>query len=163
MLTDWIYTTPIWFSSIVILVIALGIALGVLLLVHQVIDLELRRRHNDLIGFVIAVVGVVYAVLLAFIAVVTWESYTRADEIAADEANYVGNLYRDSVGLPNEVARPLRADLRRYVEDVIGKEWPEQRAGGAPTTGWPQLEDVQVRIAHLSRKLGKRSKTPGSG
>ena len=32
-------------------------------------------EHNDVAGFLIAVVGVVYAVTLAFIVIVTWEEY----------------------------------------------------------------------------------------
>jgi Protein of unknown function (DUF4239) len=149
MLVDWLYTSPTWLSSIVIMVVAEVLAIGVLLIAHSIISVEFRRQHNDLTGFVIAVVGVVYAVLLAFIAVVTWESYTRADEIAVEEATYAGNLYRDSVGLPEQIAGPLRTDLRRYIEDVIKQEWPVQRAGNVPGTGWPMLEDMQIRIARF--------------
>jgi hypothetical protein len=157
MLAEWIYSTPIWFSSVVIMVVALVVALGVQLMVHRLIEVEFRRRHNDLTGFVIAVVGVVYAVLLAFIAVVTWETYTAAETVVMNEATDAGNLYRDTVGLPEETARPLRASLRRYIESVIEVEWPAQHAGQAVMAGWPMLEDMQLRIATFEpQKAGQQ-------
>lgn len=147
MLADWIYTTPIWLSSLVILVVALVLALGGLLLAHRLIDFEFRRHHNELTGFVIAVIGVVYAVLLAFIAIATWEAYTEAELTAGEEATYVGNIFRDTAGLPDAIAAPLRTDLRRYLETVINVEWPAQQAGHISGAGWSLLEDTQLRIA----------------
>jgi hypothetical protein len=58
---------------------------------------RVRRAHNDLAGFSIAIISVVYAVLLAFIAVATWESFSSAETIVQAEAGYIGNLYRDTV------------------------------------------------------------------
>ena len=59
--------------------------------------MRVRRAHNDLAGFSIAIISVVYAVLLAFIAVATWESFSSAETIVQAEAGYIGNLYRDTV------------------------------------------------------------------
>jgi hypothetical protein len=38
---------------------------------HRLVHVDVRKAHNDLAGFTIAVVGVLYAVLLAFIAIAT--------------------------------------------------------------------------------------------
>jgi hypothetical protein len=43
-------------------------------------DLCPRRRqgHNDVAGFIYAVVGVIYAVLLALMVIAVWEDYEKA-------------------------------------------------------------------------------------
>jgi len=40
---------------------------------------DIRLAHNDRAGFILAVIGVVYAVLLAFVAIGTWERFNQAE------------------------------------------------------------------------------------
>jgi hypothetical protein len=44
-----------------------AISCGGLLVFQQLVHVSVRKAHNDLVGFTIAVIGVLYAVLLAFI------------------------------------------------------------------------------------------------
>jgi hypothetical protein len=71
MLAGWIYNQPTWIvGSLIVGLFVLVSCLG-LVVVHRVVPVKIRRSHNDIVGFTIAVVGVVHAVLLAFIAVAT--------------------------------------------------------------------------------------------
>jgi uncharacterized protein DUF4239 len=80
-------------------------------------------EHNDVAGFLIAVVGVVYAVTLAFIVIVTWEQFRDAQATVDQEAGSLRSLYRDSRSLP-EPTRARMADLVvRYGREVAGTEW----------------------------------------
>jgi hypothetical protein len=80
-------------------------------------------EHNDVAGFLIAVVGVVYAVTLAFIVIVTWEQFRDARANVDQEAGSLRSLYRDSRSLP-EPARARMGDLVvRYGREVAGPEW----------------------------------------
>ena len=103
MIADWIYDHPtgLWGSILVCGTTALA-CLG-LALFHPFVDVGVRRAHNDLAGFSIAIISVVYAVLLAFIAVATWESFSSAETIVQAEAGYIGNLYRDTKGFPDQI------------------------------------------------------------
>lgn len=152
MLVDWLYNNPIWLVSGVILVIAIGVACSGLFIFDRLVDVGLRRDHNDITGFTIAIVGVVYAVLLAFIAVATWQTFANAGTIVGDEADYLGNIYRDTAGLPDAVATKLRADLRQYADTVIKVEWPAQQAGRVAVTGWAPLNDFHMEIAMFQPK-----------
>ena len=42
-------------------------------------------EHDDVAGFILAVVGVVYAVTLAFIVIVTWEELRHANDTVSPE------------------------------------------------------------------------------
>jgi hypothetical protein len=70
-LRDWLYSVPIWLSGSVIVFAAVALSLVALACFHRFVPVEVRRAHNDVAGFILAIVGVIYAVLLAFIAVST--------------------------------------------------------------------------------------------
>jgi hypothetical protein len=88
-------------------------------------------EHNEVAGFLIAVVGVVYAVTLAFIVIVTWEGYREARGTVTTEAGALRSLYRDSQSLP-EPTRTRLADLVvQYGREVAGPEWDAMDDGGS--------------------------------
>jgi hypothetical protein len=136
MLTDWIYNHPTWIVVGIIVGLFVLICCVALVIVHHLVPVKIRHAHNDVVGFCIAVVGVVYAVLLAFIAVTAWESYRRGDNAVASEANYVGDVFRNTPGLPDGLAQQLRGHLHEYIEVVITQEWPAQQAGHLEEDSW---------------------------
>jgi hypothetical protein len=153
MLADWVYDNPTWLVGSVIVVLSVLLSLVGLTVVHRLVPLRLRKTHNELVGFIIAVVGVAYAVLLAFIAVATWETFKKSDVIVASEANYLGDVFRDTTGLPDDLARELRGHLIKYVDTVMEEEWPAQREGRVDQAnlrrGWAVLGDFHVDIARF--------------
>ncbi len=92
----------------------------------------------------------IYAVLLAFIAVVVWEDFRKADALVQTEANLVGNLYRDTVGLPDPLASGLRHTLFVYAETVVQDEWPALDAGRVEdAAGWQLLDKFHLALAQF--------------
>jgi hypothetical protein len=109
----------------------------------------MRRAHNELTGFAIAVISVTYAVLLAFIAIATWESFSEAGQIVDSEADYVGSIYRDTQGLPPRMGQDIRIDTQQYITTVIDDEWPVQRGGRTPNQGWESLRKIHSAIVTM--------------
>ena len=117
---------------------------------------SIRKAHNDLAGFTIAVIGVLYAVLLAFIAIATWESFSKASDIVENESDFAGGIYLDTQGLPQAKGQPIREAVARYVSVVINDEWPIQRAGKTPDQGWKPLRELNTAIATIQpQNLGE--------
>ena len=149
-LVTWLSMLP---TTIAVLVAIAGAGLisgFCMIIVHRLIPHALRSLHNDVAGFLLAIVGVIYAVLLAFIAVAVWESYSAADALVQTEANLVDDLYRGTVSLPPNIAHELREDLYAYTEIVVKSEWPEL-AGRMPmrVTGWHVLDGFHVRLSQF--------------
>jgi hypothetical protein len=77
----------------------LGISLFVfasvagLILVQRFVPIELRKQHNDVAGFIYAVVGIAYAVLLGLVVVAAWEQYQIANDTTEREANELAELF----------------------------------------------------------------------
>ena len=149
MLNHFIYSNPTWLWGGVVVLAFVAAACAGLVVFHRLVHLEIRKAHNELAGFTVAIVAVTYAVLLAFIAIATWESYTRAGEVVDREAAFVGNIYRDTVALPADVGREMRTDLQQYVHMVIEQEWPEQQKGEPPAAGWEPLYRLHAAIVTL--------------
>jgi hypothetical protein len=148
-LNTFIYTNPTWLWGGVVVVFFVTLALIGLVVFQRAVRLEVRLAHNDLAGFTVAIISVTYAVLLAFIAVATWESYSHAQEIVDREADFVGNIYRDSEGLPMEMGREVRTELQEYVRLVVEQEWPAQQRGVTPSAGWQPLHKLHASIATM--------------
>ncbi len=73
MIRNWIYSHPIWLTGSIMVVLAVGLSCIGLFFFDRYVHISLRSRHNDVTGFIIAIIGVIDAVLLAFIAVAAWE------------------------------------------------------------------------------------------
>jgi hypothetical protein len=94
-----------------------------LLLVRRSVELSRLESQHDVAGFIIAVVGVIYAVALAFMVVIQWEQYSSAQSDATTEATAIGNLYRDAVAL-GPAGHNLASAVDRYAYNVAYREWP---------------------------------------
>lgn len=149
MIVDWIYNNPTWLWGTILVVLFSAAACGGLLVFHRLVHVSLRRAHNDLAGFTLAVIGVLYAVLLAFIAIATWESFSKASDIVENESDYIGGMYLDTAGLPNAEGQQIRDALMKYVSVVIEEEWPIQRQGKTPDQAWKPLRDLAAAIATI--------------
>lgn len=124
---DWFETLPPLPAAIVVVGGFVGLTFALARVVGRFSRSELLREHNDLAGFIFAVVGVTYAVILGFIAVGVWDRFTDADVRTYAEASHLTAIYRDAQMFP--AARAIRSDLRSYVHDVVTLSWPEMERG----------------------------------
>jgi hypothetical protein len=154
----WLLTNvPTLLLGIAIVALAIGLSLLGLLLVRRSVTLSTLESHHDVAGFILAVVGVIYAVLLAFVVVVTWQQFEDARSGADTEAATVAGLYRTSYAFPSG-GRRLRVALRGYTESLVNKEWPEMsdhhresRASDLALDGvWASLRAVRPAGASAS-------------
>src|SRR6202022_2625851 len=144
MIVDWIYNNPTWLWGSILVAGFTAVACAGLLIFQRLVHVKLRRAHNDLGGLPIAVIGVLYAVLLAFIAIATWESFSKASDIVEAESDYAGGIYLDTQGLPQAKGKEIRDAVARYVTVVINEEWPIQRAGKVPDQGGNPPRDLNT-------------------
>lgn len=108
--------------AIASLVVAAALSTGGLLLVRRNVALSTLELHNDVAGFIIAVIGVLYSVVLGFLVVFVWEQYDTAKALADHEAVLVQALYRDA-GAYKDHGADLRESIRQYADSVANQEW----------------------------------------
>src|SRR3954470_232045 len=101
-------------------------------LVHRLVPVASRQRHNDVAGFIYAALGVIYAVLLALVVITVWEEYQAASETVEEEANATAEIFLLGYELPEPQGTHIQELARSYAEEVVNKEWPLMEQGKAP-------------------------------
>ena len=91
-----------WFWILLLVGATVFISVVGTLMVRRVITVEVLERHNEVAGFIYAVIGVVYAVLLGFAAVTVWEGYDKAQAAVEREADDLADLFRDAQTFPRD-------------------------------------------------------------
>ena len=131
--------------------ISIGLSVGgsllLLWLVRRAIPHERLAPHNEVVGFVYAVVGVIYAVILGFVVISVWEQYREAEGTARGEADAVGNLYRLAEGLPEPSRQAIQEATLAYASAVVDEEWDAMAARSAP--GQQAVDSLDALWANL--------------
>jgi hypothetical protein len=107
-----------------IIVAAVLLALLGLALVRRMVPYDRLARHTDVAGYVYAVIGVIYAVILAQVVIAAWQQYQDARAVADDEANAVLNLARLAQVWPAADRERVEDALSVYAQHVVDVEWP---------------------------------------
>jgi Protein of unknown function (DUF4239) len=120
---------PLWMAALIVVVVATLFSVGLLLICRATLGVSHLSLNNEVAGFKFAVVGVFYAVLLAFVVIAVWEDYRDTETAVRNEAAAVADLYRISYALPESGAGPIRLHLTAYAEQVRNSEWPAMAHG----------------------------------
>jgi protein-S-isoprenylcysteine O-methyltransferase Ste14 len=100
-----------------------------LLLVQRLVPPERREEHNDVAGFIYAVLGVAYAVVLAFMLIAVWQDYNTAQTNVESEANELAGVYFLASRLPESERTHVQDLARMYARVVVEQEWPMMEQG----------------------------------
>src|SRR5215211_2330739 len=121
--------------------------------VQRLVPYEKREEHNDVAGFLYAVVGVIFAVLLALVVIAVWEHYQKANETVESEANGVAEIAWLAHRLPEPEHHELQEDARSYAQEVVDEEWPlmEQGLEGVQSfpEGWDLIDDIRATLQEV--------------
>jgi hypothetical protein len=144
---DMVYQYPIWaVAGVVILGAMLG-AMALELIARSVLPLDRQRMSNEVAAAMFSVVGVLYAVLLAFIVSLVWDGFNSAKATSYREAAAISDVWHLAAGLPPSSAEEIRADIHDYVRAVIRLEWPAQARGEFADSATAALERLQRAAA----------------
>ena len=89
---------------------------------------HLREQHHEIAGHFIGVVGVIYAVLVAFVVVTAWQTNDHAKDLTMQEQHEVDDLFHLDAAFHNLDGDRIRLMLANYSE-VMSDEWQEMKRG----------------------------------
>ena len=144
---------PTWQSWL--LVVGLTTILSMLgpVVVRRFIPLERLSTNNEVAGFKFAVVGVIYAVMIAFAVIVVWERFSDAESAVTQEAGAAAALYRlaDGIGAADE-AVAIRSRLTAYLRTTIDDDWPAMALDEGSPAGTKALSALYVAVMSLTTR-----------
>lgn len=123
MLHDFLSLPTFLMCSIAILIGA-GISIIALLIIRKKFHWESIQENHEVGGFLFNALGLIYAVLIAFVVFATWEDYNQAKDYCENEADVLQNLFFDSEGLPAESQMKIKEKILEYLRSVINEDWP---------------------------------------
>jgi uncharacterized protein DUF4239 len=120
----------------VVVAVAVAILMAVvsILLANRILS-SAGKEHNSAVSPFITVVGLVYGALLGFTVVVSWQQFSSAGAVVADEASTLTTMYGQTVAMPEQEQTQLRQLLRQYAAAVTGREWDKEASGGTGDGG----------------------------
>jgi hypothetical protein len=114
-------TEVLFLVSVTGVVIALSVLC--LMIVRKVYGHTVMAKHNDVAGFIYAVIGVIYAVLLAFVVIVEWDMFRDAESKVQDEVQCMASVLRDAQVFDEPQRSLIMKEIVNYADIVINEEW----------------------------------------
>src|SRR6516162_5470218 len=126
---DMVYQFPIWAVGLSLAIAAVIGTIVLELVVRRFVSADFRRQHNDIAAAIFSIIGVTYAVLLAFVAMLAWEGFNKAKAASYAEAALIRDVYNLSAGFADPERSSIRNDIIGYARRVVTVEWPAQAEG----------------------------------
>jgi len=148
---------PIW--GMVIVVGAAALMAGLMVLVARYVSVDRREAHNDVVGFVYAVVGVIYAVVLAMVVIDVLNTLDSAKVNTYAESNALIDLDWYARSLPQPAGAQIEGMTKAYTETVINEEWPLLGRQQSSATAWSQARRLRTAVeAQQPQTLGAQAR-----
>ena len=122
-------TAPLWLSGILLVIVPTALAMLGPVLARKIVGLERLSTNNEVAGFKFAVVGVLYAVLLAFVVIVVWQKFSDAETDVSREAGAAATVYRLTGGIDAQSRAVVRGDLTAFLNSAIADDWKAMAEG----------------------------------
>jgi hypothetical protein len=111
-------------TAALIVVVCAAAAAVASYIVSRLVSLEARLNHYAVGSQVFLQLGVMFAVLLAFVFSEVWAEYNTADQAINGECGALHGAAMLANALPNAAGRPVNRAIIVYVNAVVEKEWP---------------------------------------
>ena len=121
---DWLLNLPIPWMAVVIFAATYLIAACVYLLVFRLAVGDRARAFKAFSPGMLPVLGTIFALLVAFVAVQVWNDFDKAKLAVATEATALRAVDVFAETLPDEQRTQLRALMNRHIEEAVNREWP---------------------------------------
>ncbi len=124
-------------------------AMTLCLLLHTVMPRERFRRFHDVSYAVFLQLGVVFAVLLAFVFNDVWGGYQTAAEAINIECSSLHGLVILGDRLPAPQRAAVLGETRQYLTTVAEREWPDMEHRKSSAVATRQFEVLWGTVAAL--------------
>jgi hypothetical protein len=135
--------------GLLLICLAMLVAGGGLVLVQRLMPTRRRMQHNDVAGFIYAVLGVAYAVLLGLMVVAVWEDWNAANAVVDQEASELAEIFWLAHRLPQPEGHRLQELARSYARVVVKEEWPLMERGKVSPKAWTILDEIRDDIQRM--------------
>jgi Protein of unknown function (DUF4239) len=122
---DWVLNLRMPWMALVIFATTYLIAGGVYLVLTRLAVNERAKAFKAVTPGVLSPLGILFALLVGFIAVEVWTNFDKAKTAVATEASALRDVVVLARIFPDEQRTRIDALINRHVEESVNNEWPE--------------------------------------
>jgi len=122
---DWLLNLPVSWMALIVFMATYLIAGGVYLVVTKLAITEWARAFKAVSPGMLPPLGVLFALLVGFIAVEVWNNFDKAKAAVATEASALRAVVLLAGTFPEEQKARIYALIDRHIEVAVNQEWPE--------------------------------------
>jgi Protein of unknown function (DUF4239) len=147
--SDWFLDLPVLWMALIIFAATSLIAGAVYLVVTRLAETEWARAFKAVSPGLLPVLGVLFALLVGFIAVEVWNSFDKAKTAVATEASALRAVVLLARNFSDEQRTRIDALINRHIEVAIQQEWPDMAHRQATLSPLPMnlIEALQNAFA----------------
>jgi hypothetical protein len=123
-------------------------------LTRRLVRFDVLQRHHEVGSAVFLQLGVVFAVLLAFVFSEVWSEYNSAATAMDQECGALNGVVMLSVALPEPVRQQMKPALANYVGQVLSTEFPSMQNRTASKSTEAAFQALWVLTAGLPAQAG---------
>ncbi|MGI4748667.1 MAG: hypothetical protein ACRYGI_06200 [Janthinobacterium lividum] len=110
-------------SAVAVILVTTILSVIITALIQRHVPAAFRRRHHDVGSVVFLQLGVVFAVLLAFVFSEAWDEYNAAAQAIDLEVGAMHGAAMIAATLPHEQAKTILEAEQSYLTSVVDHEW----------------------------------------
>ena len=121
------HDTPLWVTAVLLTAGALVYSIGLMLMTRAAYGVDRLSLNNEVAGFKFAVIGVFYAVMLAFVVIAVWEDFRKTEAAVRDEAKTVVDLTGSPLRCRSRAAprsEIISSPIPMTCASMNGRPWP---------------------------------------
>ena len=124
-MADWLLNLPVSWMALIVFMATYLIAGGVYLVVTKLAVTEWARAFKSVSPGMLPPLGILFALLVGFIAVEVWNNFDKAKAAVATEASALRAVVLLAGTFPEDQKARIYALINRHIEVAVNQEWPE--------------------------------------
>jgi hypothetical protein len=148
--TDWLHDLSVLWLALVVFAATLLVTAAICLVVFSLATGERGRAFKTVSPGLLPPLGVVFALLVGFLAAQVWSAGDRAQTAVSTEASALRSVMLLAGEFPGAPEARMRTLVRRHIQQAVDEEWPEMARQGATLAVVPRpLADLLQLVLQL--------------
>lgn len=123
------FSVPSWLLVTVTTLLSALFAVTVLKMLRRKFPWDKFKENHEVGGFLFNALGLIYAVIVAFVMYISWGEHSEAMNYSDNEVSQLRELYYSSSAFDAHHRDQIRSTIRSYIVSVIDDEWPAMTKG----------------------------------
>jgi hypothetical protein len=156
-MSEWLFHLPVLWMSLVFLAGTYLVTWAIHVLVMSLAARGRLGTYKAVSPGMLPPMGILYALLVAFLSTQVWGDQQRAHEAVNREASALRAVVLLSAGFPNPIDQQLRELVRRQIQEAASVEWPAMADRSATLIKPPAAlsEALRLVLAHAPQSDGQ--------